>query len=191
VRIVLMNTAAIAARVEILGLDGTGAVREKLALELPAESRKDIVAANAFAESRLISSLMVRSDSGFLTGYAKVTLAGRTFVVPGAVGSKEGTLMKPGTGRIAAAYLLNVSAAIAKVRLAAMDEAGSEVAAAEFDLRPGARYGGSLPSIFGTDVPSAVSFTFTSTTVLAGFILGYSGETGALQMLPAQPVYWR
>ena len=120
-----------------------------------------------------------------------MTLGGQLFVVPGAAGSTSGVLMKPGTGRVAAAYFLNMGSAAANVGVTAWDDTGNELATASFELRPKARSGGTLEAIFGRDVPSAASFTYTSTTSVAGFVLGYSGETGALQALTAVAEYSR
>jgi pimeloyl-ACP methyl ester carboxylesterase len=191
VRVTLVNTAVVSARVEVLGLDSQGETRDKVALEVPAESRREIVAGEAFASPASITSLLVQSDSGFLTGYSQVTLGGQTFVLPGAEGSTSGALMRPGIGRIAAMYFLNVSSSTANARVTAWDETGIELATATFDLRPKARSGGSLGTVFGSDLPAATSFTYTSTATIAGFILGYSGETGTLQALPAIPDYSR
>jgi pimeloyl-ACP methyl ester carboxylesterase len=191
-RIVLVNTAAVAVKGSITALDGGGrTIGTSQAFDVAAESRRELVVSEVFANPTNVVSLLLQTDSGFLAIYARVRLGSQTFTFLPAQPDASGAIHRPGAGRIATVYLLNPGSEAAGVRLQAFDESGKELGSAAVQVAAKARAGGTVASIFGSDLPSVASFTFAASTGrIAAYVLGYAAD-GALQMQTAAPEYPR
>ncbi len=168
---------------------GGGDPTETMAITLPPGGRKEITVGRTFQKPGDIAYLSFLSDSGFIAGYTRFQQPGNRASLAVGPASNTGWFPKMEKDGWTGIAFVNVDAAAASVNLLALDDNGTQIAAADVSLTPGQKFVGMVDQLFKTDLSRATYFRYSSDRNILGFTVSGSSDGQMLDGLHALGPY--